>query len=630
MRWTQGPDVDNYGGSTLKTRKRWIIGTALVASVALVAAGCGGGDDDAGGPSADVAKGGTLRMATTDFGFTNAFDPTGEYLGLAHGYYSNLLSRTLVGYRHAAGAAGNELVPDLAEAIPEPSADGLTYTFKIKQGVKFGPPLNREITSKDIAFAFERIGTKSLAAQYGFYYAPIAGLADFTDGKAKTISGVQTPDDKTITFTLAAPTGDFLYRLAMPAAQAIPREVAGCFTKAGDYGRYIVAAGPYMIEGSDKLDATNCKSLKPISGFDPTKRLAFVRNPSYDPATDSAEYRSANVDAITIDINTNLQDIFDKMERGELDASPDAPPSTVIAKYATDDTIKDRLKVFSGDRTWYITMNLTRAPFDDVHVRKAANFIMDKAGIQQQRGGPTQGAIGTHIVPDDVYGDAFPADYDPYPLDEAKAKEEMKLSKYDSDKDGICDHPSCENVFHVSRNVEPWSKYNPIIGESLGKIGVKVQTRELPTGNAYTTIQTVARNVPIASNAGWGKDYADPLTFFEPLFGAATIIPTGNSNYSLVGLTAEKAKELKIDYPADGVPSVDEDIKACAPKTGDDRTQCWIALDKKLMEEVVPWVPYSFANNVELIGPALTKYVYDQNSGEAAFAHMAVDPTKQK
>ena len=612
----------------MKSCKGWIIGTALLASVALVGAGCGG-DDGGSGPSADVKKGGTYRIATVDFGFSNAFDPTGEYLGLAHGYYSNLLSRNLVGYRHRPGGPGNELVPDLADSVPEPSADGLTYTFKLKQGIKFGPPLDREITSKDIAFAFERIGTKSLAAQYGFYYDVIEGMAAFKDGSAKTISGIQTPDDKTITFKLTAPTGDFLYRLGMPATQAMPREVAGCFKNAGDYGRYVVASGPYMIDGSAAQDATSCKTLKPLSGWDPTKNLTFVRNPSYDPATDDLENRSANVDSVTVDINTNTQDIFDKIKQGQLDGSPDTPPNTVVSEYAQDAALKDLLKANSGDRTWFITMNTARAPFDDVNVRKAANFIVDKAAIQQAWGGTAAGAIAKHIVPDAMYGDAFPADYEPYPLDEAKAKEAMKASKYDTDKDGICDAPACKNVFHVSRNSEPWSKYNPVIAESFKKIGIELNTRELPTGNAYTTIQTVARNVPVASNAGWGKDYADVGTF-AVLFQSATIIPTGNSNYSLIGLTAEQAKDLKVPVADGVVPSVEADIKRCDPLLGDERRQCWIDFDKKLMEEVVPWVPYLFANNIDVVGPAVTQYEFDQNSGEMAFAHLAVDPAKQK
>ena len=70
--------------------------------------------------------------------------------------------RTLVGYNHVAGAPGNVVVPDLATNLGTVSKDGKTYTFHLKNGIKFGPPLNREITSKDILFAFERIGTPAL------------------------------------------------------------------------------------------------------------------------------------------------------------------------------------------------------------------------------------------------------------------------------------------------------------------------------------------------------------------------------------------------------------------------------------------------------------------------------------
>ena len=93
----------------------------------------------------------------------------------------------------------------------------------------------------------------------------------------------------------------------MPAAGPIPPEVTDCFTKAGDYGRFLIASGPYMIEGSDQLDITSCDTMKAISGFNPEKFLNLVRNPNYDPATDSPEVRS------------NYPDRFeytDQLERG--------------------------------------------------------------------------------------------------------------------------------------------------------------------------------------------------------------------------------------------------------------------------------------------------------------------------
>jgi peptide/nickel transport system substrate-binding protein len=229
-----------------KSRRRLsMVGLALVAT--LVAAACGGGNDNGGGStgaSTTPQKGGVYRTATTDFGFTNGFDITGEYLGSAWDLYG-ATSRTLVATKHIAGTAGNTLYPDLATETPTPTDNGLTYTFKLKSGVKFGPPLSRAITSKDVAYAFQRINAAPLVAQYGFYYY---GVVKGMDGKAKSadqkISGIETPDDQTIIFHLTKATGDFLYRLAMPATGPIPEEVAKCSTKAGNDGLFLISSGP--------------------------------------------------------------------------------------------------------------------------------------------------------------------------------------------------------------------------------------------------------------------------------------------------------------------------------------------------------------------------------------------------
>jgi len=107
-----------------------------------------------------AAAGGVFRTEwESSFDFTDSFDPTGEYLAEAFGIYTNLLVRTLVGYNHVAGAPGNVVVPDLATNTGDITNGGKTYTFHLKDGIKFGPPLNRAITSKDILFAFQRIGT---------------------------------------------------------------------------------------------------------------------------------------------------------------------------------------------------------------------------------------------------------------------------------------------------------------------------------------------------------------------------------------------------------------------------------------------------------------------------------------
>src|SRR5829696_5902421 len=621
-------------------RRRFALIALLALVLALAASACGGGDDEGSEPSGatdtgegvegEVTKGGIYRIAGSSFEFTGGFDPTGEYLGTALSLYNNLMLRNLVGYTHEAGAEGNVLVPDLATDLGEVSEDGLTYTFTLKDGVMFGPPVSRPITSEDIAFAFERIGTEALVAQYGFYYTVIKGMAEFTAGDAKTISGIETPDEKTIVFTLTQPTGDFLYRVAMPAAAPIPPEVGKCFKKAGEYGRNVVSSGPYMFEGSDQVDATSCATIKPASGFDPTRRLSLVRNPEYDHSTEGT--RENNIDGLEYTLNTNIKDMFNKIEAGELEGEVEAPPAEVLRKYSTTSDLKDMIKVEAGDRTWYITMNLAQPPFDDLHVRKAMNWVMDKGGLQRAWGGPIRSEIANHIVPDTMFNGDLD-DYAPYATendagDVEKAKEEMKQSPYDTDQDGLCDAPECEGVLFVNRNTPPWTDMEPIIEQAAAKIGIKLNTREFE--DSYPVIQDTGKKVPVSAVPGWGKDYADPSTFMV-LFDSRSILPQGNVNYSLVGLTDALAKKHKIEVAGNvaDIPSVDADIDKCNVLTDEERLTCWQDLDKKLMEEVVPWVPYLDAANVDIIGPAVSKYEYDQFGGEAAFARLAVDVSKQ-
>jgi peptide/nickel transport system substrate-binding protein len=622
--------------------KRRRTAAALAVSVlAMLAAGCGGGgspsdEPEATGQPGTPTKGGTYRIGAESFEWTGNFDPTGEYLGTALGIYSNVLIRTLIGYKHVEGAEGNELIPDLAADMPEISDDGLTYTFTLRDGVKFSPPVNREVTSRDVAYALERVGTQSLVAQYGFYYDVIEGMQAFKEAgglekKGNKISGIATPDDKTIAFTLTEQTGDFLYRLSMPAAGPIPQEVAKCFTNAGEYGRFVVSSSSYMVEGSDKLDISSCKAMKPVSGFNPNRHLIVVRNPNYDASTDSKEARSNHLDRIELRLNTNADDIFNKIKTGELDMENAGVPPEVVREYTTSDELKPLFKSAPGDRTWYITMNLTQPPFDDIHVRKAANWIMDKEGLRRAWGGSTAGGIAQHIVPDTMFNGKTD-DYAPYATegdagDLEKAKEEMAQSKYDTDQDGVCDAPQCKNVLHVTRNTDIWRAMVPVVEASFKKIGIELTTREFE--DSYTIIQTVGRRVPVSSTPGWGKDYADPSTFMV-LFDSDSILSEGNVNYSLIGLTPDQAKDVGVTGSIQGLPSVDADIDRCSGLAGDERRDCWIELDKKLMEEIVPWVPYLDATNNDVTGPAITNYVYDQFSGTDAWAHIAVDPSEQK
>ncbi len=606
----------------------------LLLGGALIMSACGG--SGASGSAGPAKKGGTYRVAETDFGFSDNFDPTGEYTAESWAMYRGLLVRTLLGYRLTAGVAGNTLVPDLATRVPTSPDGGKTWTFSLKTGVRFAPPVNRAITSHDIVTAFERIDTPAIAAQYGFYYAPIAGWDAYAQGKSSTISGITTPDDQTISFHLTTATPDFPYRLTLPATGPIPHEVAKCFPGAGTYGRDLVSSGPYMVAGSQSVKITSCAAITPMSGFDPASKLILVRNPNYAPSTDDPTIRRALPDNFSFTIDTNQTDIFNRINAGLLDDSPNTPPASIVASMATSATTKQRIRVVPNDRTRYLSMNLTTAPFDDIHVRKAVNLIMDKAGLQQAQGGPLFGAIATHIVPDTMFNnDSSITSYNPYATPNsagnlAAAQAEMRLSKYDTAGDGKCDAAACKNVFAIAGNTNQGFNMVPVIENSLAKIGITLNFRELPPGSAYATINTASRNVPFTSITGWTKDYPDPSTFMV-LFQSATIIPVGNVNYSLVGLTPAIASQIGVPYPKGAtIPSIDAQFGICAqtlaPST---RQACWIGLDKNLMENIVPWVPYLSDNAVHVISGAVTAWDFDQASGGASYARVAVNPAKQ-
>jgi peptide/nickel transport system substrate-binding protein len=624
----------------LRHRKsRGIVAIALV--IAVLGAACGG-DDGGGGTTAEgdgeVVKGGVWREDFTDFDFTGGLDPTSEYLSFAFALHGMLMHRNLVTYKHIAGAEGNIIVPDLAEEVPEPTNDGKTYTFTLKDGIKFGPPLSREIVCEDFAYTFARIDVENVVAQYGSYFdGTIEGMDGPHPPPAETPSGVKCLDDKTLEINLTVATGDILYRLAMPAAAAIPKEVASCFDegKIGDYGRYQVSSGPYMIEGADQQDASSCDTLEPLPGYVPKQGLTLVRNPDYDPATDSPEVREANPDSFEFGVNTNEKDIFNKIEAGDLETTTEQPPPPLLRTYTTDPELEERLHQNSGDRTWYMTMNLTQPPFDDLAVRKAVNLVIDKDALRRAWGGEISGEIATHILPPDVTG-GHPnsTEYDPYPSegfqgDVEAAKEAMKESKYDTDQDGICDAPECKGFLHVAQNESPYTEMTPVIDANLNEIGLEPTTREL--ADAYTLISTVAKNVPFSSYPGWGKDYADAYTFVGFLFqGGDKILCEGNFNYSLVGVTQEVLDECGGSGSAADVPAVDDKIAECAAiPQGQERLDCMIELDKFLSEEVVPWVPYLWERNLNITGPTVTQWDFDQFSGETSYAHVAVDPEAQ-
>jgi peptide/nickel transport system substrate-binding protein len=614
---------------------------ALVAVLGLVAAACGDNGSqvqtsNSGGANANV-QGGTLEMGQLS-DFYSALDPQKEYSSVTWEYYRCCLLRTLLSYNgHPTDEGGTDLQPDLAAALPETSADGLTWTFKLKQGVHYGDPYGDvEVTAPDIIRALAReADADASVGGYTPYYEVIKGFSDVEDGKADLPSGMVATDPYTLEIHLTEPTGDLGYRFAMGATAPIPPEGNAVLGAADghtrDYGRFLVATGPYQIKGSADLDfSVPAKQQTPVAGYQVGKSLELERNPYYDPSTDGL--RPAYPDAIETSIGGDNNDLYNKIAAGELDTVVDGiVPPEKLKEYSTTPELQDRLHVYPSDGVRYLSFNVAQPPFDDVNVRKAVNYAIDKAGMRQLRGGETTGDIAGHIMVNSLLNNQL-QDYDPYATPNSQgdlnlAMEAMKQSAYDTNGDGKCDEsPDCNDVLAITDEADPYPKQAALIEQNLEAIGITLDVKPFERGTMYAKCSDPSTHMGICLAPAWGKDYPDAYTFGVPLFDSSYLFPS-YGNLALLGADAAYLK--KYDYTVTSVPSADDKIAECKAAAGDARITCWAELDKMLMEEIVPWVPYLFDNNIDVVSARITNYSFDQFAGLAAYDQMAIAADQQ-
>lgn len=592
---------------------------ALVAVLAAAAAREGSGNT---GTARAQANGGVYRTSASTMSATDNLDPTGEDNPALSFELFAAMQKTLVGFTGLGGVAGSQLVPELARSIPTPTDGGRTYTFHLRRNVRFGPPLNRAVTSRDVAYAFQRINDGALVPQYGYYYnGLIKGMTGKATSPAKPVAGISTPNSATIVFHLTHPQGDFLQLLAMPATGPIPPEVGKCFTKPGTYGRDFVSSGPYMIQGAGAVNASSCASIKPMSGFDPSTGITLVRNPHYvrepgDPPN--------HLDGFQLTVDQNVSDIFDKIQRGELDGSIfDTPPATVVRQYIGKPSFHSTPQYLSES----ITMNLTVPPFTDIHVRKAVEWILDKAAMVNALGGSYVVSPAGHINPAGFPG-SLPAAWDAYKTsgghgDLTRAQAEMRKSAFDPAHDGKCDASVCKNIIFI--NKPAYAAIDPIVQTDLAKIGIEIQPRVLQDKPAYLALFNVKGRVPMSALGGGGSDYTGANSFAEPNFGSGAISgPSACCNYSLVGLTKAQAAKYGVPYPAGGIPSVDGLVNHCLVVAGAAQNRCYERLDATMMTKVAAWAPYIWGRYIVVTAPSVTHYVVDAATATVSLRQISV------
>lgn len=250
---------------------------AIASALAIVVGACTyrpGTDPDQGRPGVQSRRGGTLVFAVADD--AGLLDPQIAAQPDAFALI-RATQRGLTAFpppREGKVRSTPDPIPDLADGPPAVTADGLQYTFRLRDGIAFGPPLSRPLTAADVKAGLQR--AIRLNSPLRPYLRVVEGAADFASGKAPGVSGITAPDSRTVVIRLATPANDLLWMLAHPAASAVPESVADAIAPAD-----LPASGPYRIER-----------------VEPGKQIRLARNPAWDP--DHDDVRAAYVDAIVV------------------------------------------------------------------------------------------------------------------------------------------------------------------------------------------------------------------------------------------------------------------------------------------------------------------------------------------
>ena len=628
---------------------------SIAAAALIVLAACGDRSDaEATRPaSTSPPRGGVLRLAVPgDFpppsllasssdAAKGALDPHRPTWYDSAELMRCCLLRTLVSYEgRPTDEGGTTLRPDLAASLPEVSSDGLTWTFRIRRGIRYAPPLqDTEITAPDFVRALLRAfrGAREVGVSTLDQLA-IEGTAEYVEGRASTVSGFEIPDPHTLRIRLTRPAGDLPAHFALPSTAPIPpspSDPGAPFGVAsghdGDYGRFLVASGPYMVEGSERLDFRRSpRERAPVSGFVPGRSLTLVRNPSWDPATD--ELRPAYVDRIEIAIGGDLAEASARLDAGGIDfvffagPPPQAPPDQ-IARYRAGPE-RGRVHVHSRDFVRAIAINLALPPFDDIHVRKALNLVMDKARLIELAGGPQVGESAGHLVLNSLE-DNLLISYDPYRTPGARgdpeaARAEMRLSRYDRDRDGRCDHAACSGVSVATFLAAPGQA--DAVSADLAEIGIRAEIETLRPEEGLRRWFDPRERIGLLVGLPYGKDMLNAAPFFRSMFDSRWSFVGHSTNGTMVGASRERL--ARWGYDGVDVPSIDDRIDACLAQVGGTQVQCWASLDQYLMENVVPWVPYVFERYSRTVSPRVVDYSFDQLMAQPALDRVALEPAR--
>ena len=559
-----------------------------VASVSLAvaagAAACGPKDNDAKGSGGNSTphKGGTLTVLNSQP--QEDFDPARLYTS-GGGNVPSLVFRTLTTRNRENGAAGAKVVPDLATDTGRPNKDATVWTYTLKKGLKYED--GTAITSADIKYGIERSFAAELSGGAPYLRDWLVGAADYQGPykDKKGLSAIETPDSRTIVFHLNKPEGEFPYLATQTQFTPVPK-AKDTGTK---YEQHPISSGPYKV----------------VSNQNDGETIVLERNTYWSTATDAE--RKAYLDKIDVKSGLDSSVINQRLSSSQgADAAAVTTDTNLgpaeLAKVSGDKELAARVGTGHFGYTNYIAFNPKVAPFNNVKVRQAISYAIDRSSVVNAAGGSSLAEAATTFLPNQKsFG------YDPYDLfpagasgNAAKAKELLKEAGYPKGITVTLTH-SNDKDFETSPEIAT------AIQDALKKAGITVKLQGLEINDYKDKIHSV-KTEPGFFLAHWGADWPSGGPFLAPIFDGRQIVKDG-ANFN-TGLLNDKSVNAEIDS-INKLTNLDEAAKR------------WGALDKKIGEQALT-VPLFHPVYKRLVGKDIKNVVISDWTGVLDISQVAV------
>lgn len=376
-----------------------------------------------------------------------------------------------------------DIVPDIARSWTL-SDDHVSYTFRLRRDVRF---INgRKVTAQDFRYSFERVLTPKTKAPLTWVLDRIEGANDYIAGKASSVSGIRVMNDHTLVLKLQKPFGPFLSLLAMTTAYVVPHEEVERL--GNDFGTHPAGSGPYILA-----------EWKHGQHLDLTAREDYFDGP---PKLNGIFYR-----IIPEDLTAVLE-----FETGRLDVLQ--IPSSEYKRYTTDPAWRDLVYGKPGLNSYYLGLNCTRPPFNDIRVRQAVNMAVDRQRILNTVY-EKRGVLATGPIPPGLWKkNVLPQNREGYRFDPDTAMKLIREAGVEGKtiKIYITADPEVLDIIEV-------------VQRYLSAVGLKTEIIQLDW-SAFK--HAVNEGEPDAFWLSWWADYPDPENFLFPLFHSASVGSSGN------------------------------------------------------------------------------------------------------